>query len=81
MQIDLEYGMRAVSVVRHPLSLICGARAEAVASRRGLEPTQTVTVTAVTSPDHKTLVVTSGYNRMNFSTGTNAGKRNNADSN
>ena len=81
MQMDLEYGMRAMSVVRHPSSLICGARAEAVASRRGLEPTQTVTVTAVTSPDHKTLVVTSGYNRMNFSTGPNAGKRNNADSN
>jgi hypothetical protein len=44
MQMDLEYGMRAMSVVRHPSSLICGARAEAVASRRGLEPTQTVTV-------------------------------------
>src|SRR6516162_5136093 len=55
MQMDLEYGMRAVSVVWHPSSLICSARAEAVASRRGLEPTQTVTVTAVTSPDHKTL--------------------------
>ena len=47
MQMDLEYGMRAVSVVRHPSSLICGARAEAVASRRGLEPTQTVTVILV----------------------------------
>jgi hypothetical protein len=46
MQMDLEYGMRAVSVVRHPSSLICGARAEAVASGRGLEHTQTVTVTA-----------------------------------
>jgi hypothetical protein len=44
MQMDLEYGMRAVSVVPHPSSLICGARAEAVASRRGLEPAQTVTV-------------------------------------
>ena len=44
MQMDLEYGMRAVSVVWHPSSLICSARAEAVASRRGLEPTQTVTV-------------------------------------
>jgi hypothetical protein len=28
---DLEYGMRAASVVRHPLSLNRGARAEAVA--------------------------------------------------
>jgi hypothetical protein len=46
MQMDLEYGMRAVSVVWHPSSSICSARAEAVASRRGLEPTQTVTVTS-----------------------------------
>ncbi len=39
-------------------------------------------VTAVTSPDHKTLLVlTSGYNRVNFSTGAHAGQRNSADSN
>ena len=31
VQMDLQYGMRAVSVVRHPSSLNCGARAEAVA--------------------------------------------------
>jgi hypothetical protein len=43
---DLEYGMRAVSVVRHPSGFICGARAEAVASRRGLEPTQTFALSA-----------------------------------
>jgi WD40 repeat protein len=38
-------------------------------------------VTAVTSPDHKTLLVlTSGYNLVNFSSGANAGSQNNADS-
>ena len=31
MQMDLEYGMRGASVICHPTSLICGARAEAVA--------------------------------------------------
>jgi hypothetical protein len=42
---ELEYGMRAVSVVRHPSGFI-RARAEAVASRRGLEPTQTFALSA-----------------------------------
>jgi len=31
MQMHLEYGMRAAPVIYHPTSLICGARAEAVA--------------------------------------------------
>ena len=31
VQMDLEYGMRTASVICHPSSLICGARAEAVA--------------------------------------------------
>lgn len=31
MQMDLEYCMRAVAIFWHPLSLICGALAEAVA--------------------------------------------------
>src|SRR5215472_2256103 len=31
MQMDLEYSMRAAPVICHPTSLICGARAEAVA--------------------------------------------------
>jgi DNA-binding beta-propeller fold protein YncE len=38
-------------------------------------------VTAVTSPDHKTLLVlTSGYNLVNYTSGANAGSQNNADS-
>jgi hypothetical protein len=31
MQMDLEYGTRGASLFCHPTSLICGARAEAVA--------------------------------------------------
>jgi YVTN family beta-propeller protein len=38
-------------------------------------------VSAVTSPDHKTLLVlTSGYNLLNYTSGPNAGSQNNADS-
>jgi len=38
-------------------------------------------VTAITSPDHKTLLVlTSGYNLVNYASGPNAGNQNNADS-
>ena len=37
--------------------------------------------TTVTSPDHKTLLIlTSGYNLLNYTSGANAGKQNNADS-
>ena len=39
-------------------------------------------VTTVTSPDHKTLLIlTSGYNSLNFTSGPNLGNQNNADSN
>ena len=39
-------------------------------------------VTTVTSPDHTTLLIlTSGYNLVNYSSGPNLGKQNNADSN
>ncbi len=39
-------------------------------------------VTTVTSPDHRTLLIlTSGYNLVNFTSGANAGQQNNADSN
>jgi YVTN family beta-propeller protein len=39
-------------------------------------------VTTVTSPDHKTLLIlTSGYNLVNYSSGPNLGQQNNADSN
>jgi YVTN family beta-propeller protein len=39
-------------------------------------------VTSISSPDHKTLLVlTSGYNRVNYMIGPNAGSRNAADSN
>src|SRR5882672_1584204 len=39
-------------------------------------------VTSVSSPDHNTLLVlTSGYNRVNFTSGPNAGSQNAADSN
>jgi len=38
-------------------------------------------VTAITSPDHKTLLVlTSGYNLVNYTSGPNAGNQNNNDS-
>ena len=39
-------------------------------------------VTSISSPDHKTLLVlTSGYNRVNYTSGPKAGSRNPADSN
>ena len=39
-------------------------------------------VTTVTSPDHKTLLIlTSGYNLLNYTSGPNVGNQNNADSN
>ncbi len=39
-------------------------------------------VTTITSPDHKTLLIlTSGYNLLNYTSGANLGTQNNADSN